>query len=196
MRRIEYDAQKPDNTAFGFIIFVGVVVIIFMTALPSQIKLYGFDRYIWLDILPLLLMAVAIGFFGYRIFSKNIKATRYINHMVQNGIRYPGQIVLVETQPVYFRGSNYKTTYAVLVNTMIDGKEYHLLSKPLAFSPMDKLSSTRCSVYVLDNRYMITDFKFKGSSEGKGIDVDVVYKEIDEEITVKDVDDFTESYLK
>lgn len=196
MRKREYDAEKSDKVAIGLIVFMFMVVVVFFACLPQQIRLYGLDKYLAREIIPVLILAGGTGGFGFWLYNRSTKVTRFIKNMMKVGVEYPGVIVAVEEYKIYFRGRNYKNTYAVIVECIIEGRTYRLTSKQLSFDPMDKLASDKCSVYVHDDVYVITGFDYKSRVNDGILFVDRTSFERDEEMTVKYENDFKDCMLK
>ena len=196
MRKKEYDAEKNDKVAIGLIIFNIVIVMVFIMCFPKQYRMYGFDRQLALETFFVAMLFLGVGGYALWLYKRSNKITKYINEMRRTGECYTGWIVRVEEYAVYFRGKDYKYTYAVVVDCNIDGKDYQLLSKPLCFNPMEKFASRKCSVYVRDNTYVITDFDYKNSYSTTKLNVPFVSLEVDEQITAKHADDFSAFKLK
>lgn len=191
MRRKEYDAEKNDKVAIGLIIFNIVVVLVFMLCFPKQYRMYGFDRQLAIETFFVAMLFLGVGGYALWLRKRSSKISRYINHMRATGERYTGWIVKVEEYEVYFRGKAYKNTYGVIVDCDIDGKNYKLRSKPLCINPLNKFATGKCSVYVKDNTYVITDFDYKNKNSVMTLNVPHILIDVDEKLTVNHVDDFT-----
>lgn len=196
MRKIEYDAEKIDRVAMVLVAIMAFVVVSFIICFPREYKLYGFDRQLLIHLVAVSLILLVGGGYAYWLFQRSNKITKYIKNMKRTGTRYLAWIVKVEEYDVYFRGRDYKSTYGVFVDCVIEGKNYKLLSKPLCFNPVEKLASGKCSVYVRDNTYVITDFDYKTSDSMGQLNVPVIPIDVDEPITVKHVEDFADFKLK
>lgn len=196
MRKKEYDAEKTDKVAIGLIVLNLIVVLVFIFCFPKQYKLYGFDRQLAIETASVAMLLVIVGGFAFWLCQRSIKISRYIKSMINSGAQYTGWIVKVEEYEVYFRGKPYKYTYGVIVDCDIDGKNYQLRSKPLCINPLKKFAGGKCSVYVRDNAYVITDFDYKNKDTEMTLNVPYTTIDVDEHLTVNYVDDFKNFRLK
>lgn len=183
MHKKEYEDETPDKGSFWFWVAIVAFVVMLLVFLPQHIRYVGVDRYLIIEVLPVILLAIAIGFFGYRIFSKSHKATKNIINMKQTGRRVPARIIRVDVYHVFFRGRQYKTTYGVVVECNIDGKDLKLTSKSLSVNPIKSFASANCYVYYNDVDYVITDFTHKDEYHDGMLDVEVLVREVDEGIS-------------
>ena len=191
MRKKEYDAEKIDKVAVGLIVLNLIVVLAFAFFFPQQYKLYGFDRQLAIETASVAMLFLVVGGFAFWLCQRSIKISRYINSMINSGVQYTGWIVKVEEYEVYFRGKPYKYTYGVIVDCDIDGKNYKLRSKPLCINPLKKFATGKCSVYVKDNTYVITDFDYKNKDSQTTLNVPHILIDVDDKLTINHVDDFT-----
>lgn len=174
-RKIEYEIEKLDKVALFFIIGVMAIVVCGISALIQSYMRGVFDNSHLMGIVVMILIFLAISWYAYIVFSRIIKAKKCINKHLSEGTRYSGEITKCFKINLWIKHKHNqmrkRTVYQCNVICNIDGVDYTLPSKELIINPKTELASTSCNVYVLGNRYIITDFQYKNSFQMGCIDV-------------------------
>lgn len=166
-RKTEYEIEKLDKVALFFIIGVLAIVVISVIALMRDYFHGIFDSSHLMGIVVMFLIFLAILWYAYTVFSRIIKAKACINKYMSEGRKYPARIVKCFQLNLWIRHKGNRmrkrVVYQCIVNCNINGVDYRLPSKELIINPKTELAGTRCNVYVLGNRYIITDFQYNNS---------------------------------
>ena len=174
-RKTEYEIEKLDKVALFFIIGVLAIVVISVIALMRDYFHGIFDGSHLMGIVVMFLIFLAILWYAYIVFSRIIKAKACINKHMSEGIKYPARIVKSYQINLWLRHKGgrmrKRVVYKCIVNCNINGVDYNLPSKELIINPKTELVGRGCNVYVLGNRYIITDFQYKNFAQSVGINI-------------------------